>query len=101
MILMNDFKAEPADLHEAMRHAAARVMSSGWYVLGPEVQAFEQAWAKACGVDHCVGVANGTDAIELILRALDIGPDDEVITTTMTAFATVLAIMRLIPAPPD
>lgn len=94
MILMNDFKAEPAELQDAMRHAATRVMSSGWYVLGAEVQAFEHAWAKACGVDHCVGVANGMDAIELILRGLDIGQGDEVITTAMTAFATVLAIVR-------
>jgi dTDP-4-amino-4,6-dideoxygalactose transaminase len=94
MILMNDFKAEPAELQDAMRVAASRVISSGWYVLGPEVEAFESAWAKTCGVDHCVGVANGMDAIELILRGLDIGPGDEVITTTMTAFATVLAIMR-------
>ena len=94
MILMNNFKAEPVELQEAMRRATARVLSSGWYVLGPEVQAFEYAWAKACGVDHCIGVANGMDAIELILRGLNIGSGDEVITTSMTAFATVLAIIR-------
>jgi dTDP-4-amino-4,6-dideoxygalactose transaminase len=94
MILMNDFKAEPAELREAMTAAAARVLASGWYVLGKELQAFEQRWAAACGTKHCVGVANGMDAIELALRALDIGPGDEVITTPMTAFATVLAIMR-------
>ena len=94
MILMNDFKAEPAALREAMSDAARRVFDSGWYVLGPEVGAFEKAWAAACGTAHCVGVANGMDAIELALRALDIGPGDEVITTPMTAFATVLAIFR-------
>ena len=94
MILMNDFKAEPAALREAMAAAAARVFASGWYVLGPEVEAFERRWAAACGTAHCVGVANGMDAIELALRALDIGPGTEVITTPMTAFATVLAILR-------
>jgi dTDP-4-amino-4,6-dideoxygalactose transaminase len=94
MILMNDFKAEPPELREAMTAAAARVLASGWYVLGKELRGFEQRWAEACGTKHCVGVANGMDAIELALRALDIGAGDEVITTPMTAFATVLAIMR-------
>jgi len=94
MILMNDFKAEPAALRESMVAAARRVLESGWYVLGGEVSAFERQWATACGVGHGVGVGNGMDAIEIALRALDIGPGDEVITTPMTAFATVLAILR-------
>ncbi|OIR19142.1 dTDP-3-amino-3,6-dideoxy-alpha-D-galactopyranose transaminase [mine drainage metagenome] len=94
MILMNDFKAEPAELREAMLGAARRVLESGWYVLGNEVVAFERQWAAVCGVDNAVGVGNGMDAIEIALRALNIGPGDEVITTPMTAFATVLAIIR-------
>lgn len=94
MILMNDFKAEPPELREAMLGAARRVLESGWYVLGNEVVAFEKQWAVACGVDYAVGVGNGMDAIEIALRALDVGPGDEVITTPMTAFATVLAILR-------
>ena len=94
MILMNDFKAEPPKLREAMLGAAQRVLESGWYVLGNEVLAFEKQWAAACGVAHAVGVGNGMDAIEIALRALGIGPGDEVITTPMTAFATVLAIIR-------
>ena len=94
MILMNDFKAEPPELREAMLGAAQRVLESGWYVLGNEVLAFEKQWAAACGVAHAVGVGNGMDAIEIALRALGIGPGDEVITTPMTAFATVLAIIR-------
>lgn len=94
MILMNDFKAEPPELRDAMLGAAKRVIDSGWYVLGNEVMAFEKQWAAACGVGHGVGVGNGMDAIEIALRALDIGPGDEVITTPMTAFATVLAILR-------
>lgn len=94
MILMNDFKAEPAELRDEMLIAARRVLESGWYVLGNEVIAFEKQWAKVCGVVHGVGVGNGMDAIEIALRSMDIGPGDEVITTTMTAFATVLAILR-------
>ena len=94
MILMNDFKAEPPELREAMLGAARRVLESGWYVLGNEVVTFEKQWAAACGVSHAVGVGNGMDAIEIALRSLDVGPGDEVITTPMTAFATVLAILR-------
>jgi dTDP-4-amino-4,6-dideoxygalactose transaminase len=94
MILMNDFKAVPEDLRVAELAALDRVLRSGWYVLGNEVKAFEVAWAGRCGVAHAVGVGNGMDAIEIGLRALGIGEGDEVITTPMTAFATVLAIIR-------
>ena len=94
MILMNDFKSEPLELREAMLGAVRRVFDSGWYVLGGEVTAFEKQWASVCGVTYGVGVGNGMDAIEIALRALNIGSGDEVITTPMTAFATVLAILR-------
>lgn len=94
MILMNDFKAEPDELRAAMLDAAKRVIDSGWYVLGNEVINFEKQWASLCGVEYVVGVGNGMDAIEIALRSLDIGAGDEVITTPMTAFATVLAILR-------
>lgn len=94
MILMNDFKTEPAELRAAMLRAAQRVIESGWYVLGNEVAQFERLWAEKCGVSHGIGVANGMDAIEISLRALNVGPGDEVVTTAMTAFATVLAIHR-------
>lgn len=94
MILMNEFKAEPQEIREATLTAVARVLESGWYVLGKEVTDFEQQWAALCGVQHGVGVGNGMDAIEVALRALDIGPGDEVITTPMTAFASVLGIHR-------
>ncbi len=76
------------EIHEAMR----RVADSGWYILGPEVAAFEREFADYHGVAHSVGVANGTDAIELALRAGGIGPGDEVITVAHTAMATVSAI---------
>lgn len=94
MILMNDFKAEPEALRQRELQAVERVLRSGWYILGNEVRQFESAWARACGVPHAVGVANGMDAIEIGLRSLGIGPGDEVITTTLSAFATVLAIVR-------
>jgi dTDP-4-amino-4,6-dideoxygalactose transaminase len=94
MIQMNNFAAEPPQLRDAMLSAVSRVLASGWYILGAEVEEFERAWAKACGAKHAVGVGNGMDAIEIALRTLNIGPGDEVITTPMTAFASVLAILR-------
>ena len=63
-----------------VKAAIDRVLASGWFVLGPEVEAFEGEFAAASQVPHAVGVGTGTDAITLILRALDIGPGDEVIT---------------------
>ncbi|ASU40567.1 pyridoxal-5'-phosphate-dependent protein [Herbaspirillum sp. meg3] len=95
MILMNDFKAEPEELVQRQLAAVERVLRSGWYILGKEVKDFEAAWANCCGVAEAVGVANGMDAIEIGLRTLGIGAGDEVITTPMTAFATVLAIFRV------
>lgn len=94
MILMNDFKSEPQALSDAMLAAAERVLASGWYILGTEVERFEKSWAEACGAKYAVGVGNGMDAIEISLRLLGIGPGDEVITTPVTAFASVLAIIR-------
>jgi dTDP-4-amino-4,6-dideoxygalactose transaminase len=94
MILLNDFKAESEEIKAAQLEACQRVIASGWYVLGKEVEAFEQEWAQACQIPHAIGVGNGMDAIEIALRTLDIGEGDEVITTPMTAFATVLAILR-------
>lgn len=94
MITMNGFQREAPALRERELAAADRVLRSGWYVLGKEVEAFEREWAHVIGIRHAVGVGNGMDAIEIGLRALGIGPGDEVITTPMTAFACVLAILR-------
>lgn len=94
MILFNDFASEPDSLRAAEVAAFERVARSGWYVLGPEVKKFESDWAVASGAAYAVGVANGMDAIEIGLRALGVGPGDEVITTPMTAFASVLGIVR-------
>lgn len=94
MILMNNFRAEPAELRDKTVSAIREVIDSGSFILGHQVEKFEHEWARLNGAGYCVGVANGMDAIEISLRALDIGQGDEVITTPMTAFATVLAIMR-------
>jgi dTDP-4-amino-4,6-dideoxygalactose transaminase len=94
MIPMNGFLREPEALREQELQAVARVLRSGWYILGKEVESFEADWARAIGTAHAVGVGNGMDAIEIGLRALGIGPGDEVITTPMTAFASVLAVIR-------
>jgi dTDP-4-amino-4,6-dideoxygalactose transaminase len=72
--------------------AIARVLNSGWYILGEEVAAFEEEFAAYVGVRYAVGVGSGTDALHLALRACGIGPGDEVITVSHTAVATVAAI---------
>jgi dTDP-3-amino-3,4,6-trideoxy-alpha-D-glucose transaminase len=85
-----------AALHEdaaAVRAAIDRVVASGWFILGPEVDAFEREFAAAAGARHAVGVGTGTDAIALALRALGIGRGDEVITTPLSAAYTALAIV--------
>ena len=87
------------DLHAAYRElkaeldtAARRVLESGWYVLGQEVDAFEGEFAAYCETKHCIGVGNGLDALILILRACEIGPGCEVIVPANTYIATWLAI---------
>jgi dTDP-4-amino-4,6-dideoxygalactose transaminase len=79
----------------AVRAAVARVVASGWYVLGPEGEAFESEFAAASGAVYAVGTGTGTDAIALILRTLDIGAGDEVITTPLSAAFTALAVMMV------
>ena len=94
MILMNAFTKEPESLVRAEINAVERVIRSGCWILGDEVKSFENEWSSRSGIPYTVGVGNGMDALEIGLRALGIGPGDEVITTPMTAFATVLAIFR-------
>lgn len=79
--------------------AVARVLDSGWFVLGPEVGAFEKAFAAYIGVDHCVSVANGTDAIELALMSLDVKAGDRVATVANAGMYT-STVLRLIGANP-
>lgn len=82
------YLAHQAEIDAAIR----RVLESGWYIMGREVESFEQEFAAYIGVHHAVGVANGTDALELSLRACGVGPDDLVFTASHTAVATVAAI---------
>jgi dTDP-4-amino-4,6-dideoxygalactose transaminase len=82
-----------------VRAAIGRVLDSGSYILGAEVESFERDFASYCGVTHAVGVGSGTDALILALKALDIGAGDEVITVSHTAVATVAAIIACAATP--
>ena len=105
MIPFLDLRAGYLELREEIDAAMARVAASGWYILGKEVTAFEQAFAAYCGTKHCVGVANGLEALELTLRAWNIGAGDEVIVPSSTYIATWLAVTaagaRPVPVEPD
>ena len=94
MIPFNQLKPLHDSLADEIAEAMRRVADSGWYILGPEVEAFEREFAAFHGLEHAVGVASGTDAIELALRAAGIGRGDEVISVAHTALATVTAIER-------
>lgn len=100
-----DLRASYLELKPEIDTAIARVLDSGWYILGPEVEAFEAEWAEYCSASHAVGVGNGLDALTLALRALDIGPGDEVIVPSNTFIATWLAVSAVgatpVPVEPD
>lgn len=100
-----DLGAAYRELKPEIDAAVSRVLESGWYILGPEVEAFEAEWAAYCEANHTVGVANGLDALTLALRALDIGPGDEVIVPSNTYIATWLAVSGVgatpVPVEPD
>jgi dTDP-3-amino-3,4,6-trideoxy-alpha-D-glucose transaminase len=82
------FASSLAPYHDRLTEAIDRVARSGTYVLGPEVEAFEAEFAAYLGVRHCVGVANGTDALTIALRSLGVGPGDEVVVPSFTFYAT-------------
>lgn len=88
----NDVKAAQDAIASELDEAIQRVMHSGRFILGREVETFEAEFAAYCGASHCIGVASGTEAIQLALLACEIGPDDEVITVAHTAMPTTLAI---------
>ena len=94
MILFNDFISEYHALKSEIDGAIARVLESGWFILGNELEQFESELADFLGAKYCVGVASGTDALTLSLMALEIGPGDEVITANMTAFPTITGILN-------
>ena len=87
-----DYRPEYSELREEILQAVDDVFSSGWLILGERVRAFETDWAQYSGVAHGIGVNSGTDALFLALKALDVGPGDEVITVSNTAIPTVSAI---------
>ena len=92
MIPFLDMKLAYSELKTELDAAYTRVMESGWFVLGKEVEAFEAEYATFCGTKHCVGVGNGLEALELVLRGWNIGPGDEVIVPSNTYIATWLAV---------
>lgn len=94
MIPQTSPKANYLAHREAIDAAIRRVLDSGWFILGQEVKAFEEEFAAYIGCGFAVGVANGTDAIELALRACNVGPGDVVFTVSHTAVATVVAVER-------
>jgi dTDP-4-amino-4,6-dideoxygalactose transaminase len=81
-----------APLRPEIDAAVARVLEGGRYILGPEVAAFEEEFASYCGAGHAIGVGNGTDALTIALRALGVGPGDEVIVPSFTFYATAEAV---------
>lgn len=94
-----------AELQSEIESAVLASMRTGWYILGPEVETFESNFAAYCDAPHCVGVANGLDALHLALLALGVGPGDEVIVPSNTYIATWLAVSQCgavpIPVEPD
>lgn len=100
-----DLRAAYLELQGRIDEAIARVSHSGWYVLGPEVEAFENTFASYCGAASCLGVANGLDALHIGLRAMGMGPGDEVIVPSNTYIATWLAVTqagaKIVPVEPD
>lgn len=105
MIPFLDLKAPYLELKQELDEAIARVVSSGWFIGGEEVDQFEADYAKYCGANYTVGVANGLDALHLALRAMDVGPGDEVIVPSNTYIATWLAVSQCgatpVPVEPD
>ena len=93
-IPFNDFKKHYQNVKPLVDEAISRVMNSGWYVLGEEVANFEREFSHYLNANFCVGVASGTEALTLCLMANEIGAQDEVITTSVTAFPTVTGIIQ-------
>lgn len=100
-----DLASVYAELKMDLDAAAERVLRSGYYILGPELESFEREFAAFCGAKYCIGTGNGLDALTLILRAHEIGPGDEVIVPCNTFIATWLAVSqcgaRPVPVEPD
>jgi dTDP-3-amino-3,4,6-trideoxy-alpha-D-glucose transaminase len=91
-VALFDTSTPLAPLHDELREAFDRVLETQRFILGNEVSAFEREFASYCGVEHAVGVANGTDAITITLRSMGVGPGDEVVVPSFTFYASVEAI---------
>ena len=100
-IPFNNLQLQHQPIAAELQAAFARVLQSGWFIMGKELEAFEREYADFIGVKHCIGVGNGLDALVLILKALNIGPGDEVIVPAHTFIATWLAVTQVgaIPIP--
>lgn len=95
MIPFLDLKKINNQYTKELEEAASRVINSGWYISGTEVEEFEKEFAAYCGNKHCIGVSNGLDALKLILKGYDIGVGDEVIVPSNTYIASILAISEV------
>jgi dTDP-4-amino-4,6-dideoxygalactose transaminase len=93
MIPFLDLKAQYQTIKPEIDAAVARVIESAQFALGPDVAAFEEKFARYCGVSHCIALSSGTSALHLALLAHGIGPGDEVITVSMTFVASAAAIL--------
>ncbi|MNW45057.1 dTDP-3-amino-3,6-dideoxy-alpha-D-galactopyranose transaminase [compost metagenome] len=92
MITFLDLKKINLRYEQIIKDSVHKVLHSGWYILGEEVRQFESDFAEYCGTKYALGVANGLDALELIIRAYEIGPGDEVIVPSNTYIASILSI---------
>jgi dTDP-3-amino-2,3,6-trideoxy-4-keto-D-glucose/dTDP-3-amino-3,4,6-trideoxy-alpha-D-glucose/dTDP-2,6-dideoxy-D-kanosamine transaminase len=94
MLLINDIKRQNHALERELNEAIHRVLARGWYILGPEVEAFEHEFAAYCGTKACIGVGNGTDALEIALASLEVAPGAPVATVANAGMYSTTAILR-------
>ena len=94
-IPFGNLKKQYSSIKPEIDKAIKRVLDSGWFILGREVEQFEKEFAKYCGAKYCIGVANGMEALQIALMACGIKKGDEVITTPLSAAATSLAIIQI------
>ncbi len=95
MQLINDLKLHNGPIEKELQAAIGSVLKSGWYALGPQVRAFEEEFADYCGTAHCIGVANGTDAIEIALKGVGVVAGDEVVVAANAGMYSTTAILAM------
>jgi aminotransferase EvaB len=94
-IPVNDLSRETASMRAGLDAAAARVLDRGWFLMGPELPAFEEAFSRYLGAEHCIAVANGTDALEVTLRTVGLAPGDGVIVSPNAGMYGVVAAVQV------